>query len=274
MKIVSWYSAGITSTIATMYALQKYGTENVDIVFFETGSHHPDNERFMKDCEEKLFRKKIEIHQNPKYKDIYDVFKKGFINSPGGAFCTLELKKRMRQKLEKTRHWDHQVFGFECEKKEINRAIRFTEQYPETNPIFPLIDEKLTKVDCIRILQNFGVELPTMYKLGYRNNNCIGCVKGGMGYWNKVREDFPEIFKKMADMERQVGATCLKEKDPETGKSRKLYLDELDPERGRKEEPITAECGVICATEFNDVMSDKVDKILSGDLKLEDILNE
>lgn len=31
-----------------------------------------------------------------------------------------------------------------------------------------------------------------MYDLGYANNNCIGCVKGGIGYWNKIRIDFPE----------------------------------------------------------------------------------
>ncbi len=37
-----------------------------------------------------------------------------------------------------------------------------------------------------------------MYDLGYPNNNCIGCVKGGMGYWNKIRKDFPEVFQKRA----------------------------------------------------------------------------
>ena len=32
--------------------------------------------------------------------------------------------------------------------------------------------------------------------MGYNNNNCIGCIKGGMGYWNKIRVDFPEVFEK------------------------------------------------------------------------------
>ena len=32
-----------------------------------------------------------------------------------------------------------------------------------------------------------------MYDLGYPNNNCIGCIKGGMGYWNRIRKDFPDI---------------------------------------------------------------------------------
>ena len=45
------------------------------------------------------------------------------------------------------------------------------------------------------MLQNAGIELPEMYKLGYQHNNCIGCVKSsGAGYWNKIKIDFPERY--------------------------------------------------------------------------------
>lgn len=102
-KIGCWFSAGITSTIATKATLDLYGKENVDIIFFETGSHHPDNERFLKDCENRIFDKKIEIVQHDKYKSVLDVISKGYINSPGGAYCTKLLKKDMRFKLERER---------------------------------------------------------------------------------------------------------------------------------------------------------------------------
>jgi hypothetical protein len=55
------------------------------------------------------------------------------------------------------------------------------------------------------MLWKAGIEIPAMYKMGYNNNNCIGCVKGGMGYWNKIRKDFPEVFNRMAVIEREVG---------------------------------------------------------------------
>lgn len=61
------------------------------------------------------------------------------------------------------------------------------------------------------MLWKAGIEIPAMYKMGYNNNNCIGCVKGGMGYWNKIRKDFPKVFDRMAKIEREVGATCLKD---------------------------------------------------------------
>lgn len=269
MKIVCWFSAGITSTIATKKTIDLFGKDNVDIIFFETGSHHTDNARFIAECEDKIFGKKIEIVQHPKYKTVFDVIEKGYINSPGGAYCTKLLKKDMRFKLEKTRHWDHQVFGFEFDKKEINRAIRFKEQYPDTNPIFPLIDLKLNKEQCVLELQQYNVELPMMYKLGYTNNNCVGCVKGGMGYWNKIRIDFPEIFEKTAKIEREIGATCLL--DTIDGKRVKLYLDTLDPTRGRNEPPITSECGVLCAVEFTDIDHPKLDDVISGLFKIKDL---
>lgn len=91
------------------------------------------------------------------------------------------------------------------------------------------------------ILKESNIELPMMYKLGYPNNNCIGCVKGGAGYWNKIKIDFPEIFNKMAILERKVGRTCLKEKD-----GNRIYLDELKIIKGRKLKPIIPDCGFFC----------------------------
>lgn len=48
-----------------------------------------------------------------------------------------------------------------------------------------------------------GINIPVMYQLGY---NCIGCLKGSMGYWNKIRIDFPDMFKERAEDERLIGA--------------------------------------------------------------------
>jgi hypothetical protein len=268
-KIVCWFSAGITSTIATKVALDQYGKDNVDVIFFETGSHHSDNERYLKDCEEKIFGKKIEVVQNVKYKTVDQVVALGYINSPGGAYCTKLLKKDLRLKLEKERKWDHQIFGFEYDKKEINRAIRFKEQYPTTNPLFPLIDLKFDKTRCIEELKKYEVDLPMMYRLGYTNNNCVGCVKGGIGYWNKIRKDFPDVFEQMAKREREINATCLLEL--KNGKKTRLFLDTLDPERGRMEAPITSECGVICATEFTEIEHPMLESILSGEFSINNI---
>jgi len=79
-----------------------------------------------------------------------------------------------------------------------------------------------------------------MYELGYPNQNCVGCVKGGMGYWYKIRVDFPNVFAARAKLEREIGATCLKDKNG------KVWLDELHPDRGNINMEIMPECVVWC----------------------------
>ena len=49
----------------------------------------------------------------------------------------------------------------------------------------------MTKPECLYFLEKQGIERPLMYTLGYANNNCIGCVRGGKGYWNKIRIGLP-----------------------------------------------------------------------------------
>lgn len=249
--IVSWFSGGVTSAVATKIALQIYS--NVTPIFIETGGHHEDMPRFIKDCE-KWFGCEIIILQNKKFKDHIDLCEKlKVINFVGGAECSRTLKKRVRQKFQKDNEIFAQVFGFEYSKKEINRAVRFKEQN-DVNPLFPLINKKINKAGCMDIIGKAGIELPEMYKLGYSNNNCVGCVKGGKGYWNKIRNDFPEQFERMAKVERIVGHTCIKNQ----------YLDELDKDSGNHKLPPTPECDLFCAIEAADILSDKTQRILDG----------
>lgn len=131
------------------------------------------------------------------------------------------------------------VWGFDL--KEKNRAERTIEANPQATHEFPLIDRNLSKEEVHGLFeQTFGFARPLMYDLGYPNNNCIGCVKGGMGYWNRIRKDFPEVFESRAKLEREVGHSILKDKNGP------VYLDELDPNRGNMDTEIMPECGIMC----------------------------
>lgn len=250
MRLVAWWSAGITSAVACKLALEIYGNDNVDIVYFHIDSAHMDNHRFKRDCEEWYGKA---IHSvSGKYSDQFDVIESTrYINGPTGAKCTSELKKSLRLKIQRENQYDGQIFGFEFSKKEVNRAIRFKEQHPETNPIFPLIEFKKTKEDCLSIVNTKGIEIPEMYKLGYPNNNCIGCVKGGKGYWNKIRSDFPDYFNQMVELERYIGRSCING----------TYLDELDPNEGRNKPIKMPDCGSMCDIKYTDIMHPDVIKL-------------
>lgn len=246
--VIAWWSAGVTSAVAVKLAIDLFGKENVRIIYFKIDSAHQDNVRFKEECE-KWYGKEIEVWQSEKYKDQFDVIEQTrYINGPMGARCTLELKKSVRFRVEKEIDYKYQVFGFEYSKKEINRAIRFLEQHPQAGAVFPLIENKMTKPECLHFLERQKIKRPRMYELGFSNNNCIGCVKGGAGYWNLVRKKFPDYFDRMVEAEENVGATCLKESD-----GTRLPLKTLDPERGKNQEIIMPDCGNFCEIEFGEL---------------------
>lgn len=239
-RALVWFSCGAASAIAAKLALHVYG-DACQVLYCDTFAYeHPDNRRFFADVQRWLDHP-ITVLRSEKYTDIYDVFEKtGYLVGDKGARCTTELKKVVRHNYEKPD--DLHIFGFTTE--ETQRAADFTERNFGMYCDFILQRWGVTRALCYHYLQRAGIELPYMYKLGYKNNNCIGCVKGGMGYWNKIRRDFPHYFEKMAQTERAMQRTILK--DRRGKKNVRLYLDELEPGRGRYEDEHEIECGVGC----------------------------
>ena len=239
-RTVVWFSAGAASAVAAKLTL--LGVPDAVLAYTDPGSEHPDNARFLDDCE-RWFKREVVRLRSDRYVDTWQVWEeRRFLVSPAGALCTAELKKRVRFAFE--RPDDVQVFGYTVEEQ--NRADRFRRQNPEVDLRTPLIDMGLTKDDCLAMIDRAGIELPAMYKLGYRNNNCIGCPKGGIGYWNKIRRDFPDVFDRMARLERDIGASVLRE-DTRRGDGGPIWLDELDPNRGSHADEPSFECSLLCA---------------------------
>lgn len=230
---VCWLSAGVSSFIAGY--LER---ETIDkFIYIDIEDQHPDSMRFIKDCE-RFLGKKVEILKSP-YGSVENAIRAfGYFRlaHTGFAPCVAWLKKQVRKQWE-YEHREYKliyVWGFDVEEK--SRAERLTETMIEFEHCFPLIEKGLTKSDAHGITATLGIKRPTMYDLGYNNNNCIGCIKGGMGYWNKIRVDFPEVFEKRAKLERELNSRCLKE----------CFLDELDPTRGRMTEEILEDCSIFC----------------------------
>lgn len=243
-RVLVAFSCGDASAVAAKEAIAEYG-DRCEVYYCDTFAYeHPDNRRFFADVQEWLGRP-ITVLKSGKYKDIYDVFEKTrWLIGVGGARCTTELKKMVR--VEYQRPDDTHVFGFTSE--EGHRVDRFNRENPDLQADFILHRKGITKAMCHQRIRDAGIELPAMYRLGYKNNNCIGCVKGQSGYWNKIRRDFPETFERMAGVERQLNAAICKKEGVTDGKRwrKRVFLDELPPDAGRYEAEPDIECGVLC----------------------------
>lgn len=230
-KTISWFSAGVSSALATKLMIKEID----EIIYTHIEDQHSDTMRFVKDCQ-RWFKKKITIMQS-EYKTVENVcLASSYINGVHGAPCTKILKRRIRQEweLNHTQFSLRYVWGFDSAEKK--RAKRIKALLLEYDHVFPLIEKQIDKETAHAILKREGIKRPKMYDMGYNNNNCVGCVKGGMGYWNHIRIDFPKIFKARAILERKIGASCIKG----------IFLDELNSEVGRHTPPIVDECRILC----------------------------
>jgi len=231
MITVGWFSGGVSSAVAIRKAIDMIDK----IIYIDIADQHPDTLRFLADCQ-RWYGREIEVLRHPVYQSVADVIRhRRYINGPTGAACTRVLKKEVRQRWEHC-HQEPLRYVWGLDAQEGRRVESIERANPGQSHLFPLVSRKIGKREAHEILRAGGIERPEMYKLGYHNNNCIGCVKGGRGYWNKIRVDFPEVFESRAHLEREIGRSCLNG----------TFLDELDPAAGRMDKPITDECGLFC----------------------------
>jgi Phosphoadenosine phosphosulfate reductase family len=245
-RLLVWWSAGATSTVAAKLALQTWRRKiETRVLYCETGSHHPDNLRFLKESEAWLDHP-IEVMRNRNFNSVEHLIdKERYVNGPDGARCTKLLKILVRKETQRPGS-DLQVFGFHA--GEIDRAGDFKTAWPEVRLWCPLIERNMFHADCLAMLREAGIELPMLYRMGYKNNNCLGCVKGGMGYWNKVRKDFPDVFAMRAKQEREIGASCING----------TFLDQLKPDAGRYEAEPDIACEGVCVQVLREVQACEV----------------
>lgn len=261
-RVIAWWSGGITSAIACLWAIQTF--KNVVIVFQDTRNEDEDTYRFLTDCE-KLYGQKIERlsrfeDEGYKARDIEGIWLHYLsLNTAHGAICSTELKREVREKYQNLATDYGQVFGFDS--NEMKRHLNMRRNYPEINVFSPLIDMKMSKADCARTLAKLGVEIPRAYKLGFRNNNCLntGCVRGGIGYWQKMQQVKPETFEAMASREHKLTnlkgepVTICKDQSKGGGlvflRPHPNYpnMKDISMMKGREPEEIV-ECNGFCAT--------------------------
>ena len=230
--MLAWFSCGAASAVATKLMPE------AEPVYCETGAEHPDNTRFLADCET-WFGRQVTRISSSKYADTWDVWtKRRYLAGVQGALCTVELKAAPRLAFQ--RPDDVHMFGYTADAADVTRAKRLRDTYPEMTVLTPLIERGILKEHCLDIVQRAGIALPPMYALGFSNNTCVPCVKAtSAAYWALVRREFPEKFARITRLSRELDVRLCR-----LGEER-AFIDEI-PLDQPVSDPIQPSCDFLC----------------------------
>ncbi len=217
-RLVVWFSCDAASACA----LKLVAHLNPVAVYCNLSKNeNPDNLRFRTDIE-RWTGIPVKVIASRKYQTCEEVWEaRRYMSGPRGAPCTVEMKKVPRFDFQSAD--DTHVFGYTID--ELDRLAAFESANIDINLAWPLVQAGLTKPDCLQLLSDAGIVHPIMYRIGFENNNCIGCVKATSArYWNRVRKFFPEVFKLRCEQSRRIGCKLVRYKGV------RIFLDELPPD--------------------------------------------
>jgi hypothetical protein len=212
-KVIVGFSGGVTSAWCAGWALAQYPKEDVVFLFHDTKEEHPDTYRFIREMAAALKHPVTEFSDG---RSVTEVFHdEGAIANNRMAFCSRILKAEQRDKYMNLLRAEGvteivNVVGFTAgEWQRVQRATMRAQQQ-KFIALFPLALEGITKQECADWCLSLGVKPSEMYRWS-EHANCIGCVRGGKGYWLKVKENAPEVWDQRVALEKEFGHTILKD---------------------------------------------------------------
>ena len=243
MKHIVSFSTGLSSALTVERVLERYGTDNVDIVFMDTLAEDEDNYRFFGDCQARWNKEIIVLTDGRTPRQVAE--DKQIIPNQKIAPCTFELKIKMfREWLKKqnyegyylppvpasfdlyddggpvrtrenyisTERMQHDAITihigydiFEAHRCEATRKNYETEGWLVDFPLMwkPLEHRPYSQV----VRDDWGIEPPRTYAMGFNHANCLGdtfCFKVGVGDAIRVLINFPDQYKRAEDWEEMM----------------------------------------------------------------------
>jgi len=211
-RVIVGYSGGVTSAWSLDWALKNYPRNEVVALFHDTKEEHKDTYRYLHEMAAKLG---IEITERSDGRSVSEVEDdEGAIANNRMAFCSRILKREQLDKYIKELRAQGvteiiDVIGYSAHEWQRIQNATMRAEVSGYSVRFPLVENGVSKQECADWSIALGVKLPAMY-LWSDHANCIGCRRGGRGYWLAVKENEPEVFEKMKAREAEYGHTVLK----------------------------------------------------------------
>ena len=225
MKHIVSLSGGTASAVAADRVLKRYGEENTTLWFADTSWEDEDLYRFLEDLESHWGLTIVRYTDGRTPLEVAE--KQNIIPNQKIAPCSQVLKTRPFKAYIKDLPKPLTVhLGLDF--TEMHRATRPKLEYEKLSGVtvdLPLLWEPVAKPPHRYTVEEWGIETPRLYKLGFPHNNCGGrCVRQGIKEWLRLKHTFPDRFTEVADWEQEQRAK---------GGARADYAIARDQSRGR-----------------------------------------
>ena len=203
MKHIVMFSGGIGSWATAKKVAEKYGTENVVLLFSDVKGNSEnvnigedeDTYRFIRQAAENVGAELITVSDG---RNIWEVFKdKKFLGNSRLASCSHELKQKpARDWLEENCLPDETSVYVGIDWGEIHRLPAIVRNYLPYKAFAPLTEPPfMDKQEMIDWAVRENLKPPRLYAMGFSHNNCGGgCVRAGQAQFKHLLDVMPERF--------------------------------------------------------------------------------
>ncbi len=202
-------SGGVPSAVAAEEVIKRYGRSNTLLWFADTQEEDPDLYRFLGDCMQRwggvLYwyidgRRPLDVSEEQKLIPCNLI-----------APCSFKLKVRpYRDFIQAMPELPVVVIGLEPHEKKrlVSTCASYAKAIPAARVEYPLCWEPQEHRSLLEVCrQDWGIEPPLLYALGFSHNNCGGsCVRAGLREWVRLGYYFPERYAAREAWEQQQRA--------------------------------------------------------------------
>ena len=190
---VAMFSGGVGSWAAAKRAAEKYGRENLTLLFADTLIEDPDLYRFLDQAAADVGAPLVRVADG---RTPWQVFRdRRMLGNSRIANCSIELKQRPAREWMVANAPDAVVvLGIDW--TEEHRLAGARKGWAPWAVEAPLCERPyLAKNELLADLDRAGIARPALYSEGFLHNNCGGgCVRAGVGQFAHLFRARPETF--------------------------------------------------------------------------------
>ncbi|HDH44777.1 MAG TPA: hypothetical protein ENG66_05235 [Thermococcus sp.] len=201
------YGGGVNSTALLLLLTEK--GENFEVVFVDTGVEYPETYEYIEylktlGFEITVLKPKVKGKNGKFYDNLYEYcYDHKFLPSIYLRWCTYRFKLIPIWEYVKKPCIMYIGISYD-ERHRVLKKGYYDKKAKGIKPVYPLVELKITRYDCLRIIKQHGLKVPG-------KSGCWICPVQSKKRLLWLRTKHPNLFKKIIELEKRRGHS-LKEK--------------------------------------------------------------